>query len=151
MADDTRETTNHGWTIPRVGRANDEWGQILNDFFDNELDAQVILEGPHSERPAAGTDVVKYYHSTDKNTIYYNDGTTWDEIAGFGVNSDPLQEIFVQDGTITNLTVGNKQEILTSLGNEPDAPSGDNLVVWNNGASLRAKFSDGSTVTIAEQ
>lgn len=144
MADDTRETTNHGWTIPRVGRANDEWGQILNDFFDNELDAQVILEGPHSERPTAGSDVVKYYHSTDRDVIYYNDGSSWNEIAGFGNVDDPVTALFVSSLDVTSF------ERLRNA-SEPGTPANGDIAIWNNGNSLNAKFDDGSTVTIAEQ
>lgn len=148
---DTQETSNHNWTIPVVGRANDEWGQILNDFFDNELDAQVILEGLHSERPSAGVDSVKYYHSTDRNIIYYNDGSEWNQLAGTGSGAEALEEIVVEGGSFVDLIVENNQEYLTTNGQEPDTPSGDKIVLWNNGNSLNAKFSDGSTVTIAEE
>lgn len=34
---------------------------------------------------------------------------------------------------------------------EPSTPSGDDVALWNSGNSVQAKFSDGSTVTLAQQ
>jgi len=76
------QTTNHEWDIPTVGADEGVWGEILNDFFDDELDRQVTLEGPLSERPNANSESVKYYHATDEERIYYNDGTDWNLIVG---------------------------------------------------------------------
>jgi len=70
-------TTNHGWTIPTVGGDADSWGQILNDFFDDELDRQVMIEGLLSNRPTADSSTVKFYLATDNNTLYYNDDSSW--------------------------------------------------------------------------
>jgi len=73
----TETTSNHNWTIPTVGGDEDTWGQVLNDFFDNELDRQVILEDTIANRPTADGTTVKYFHATDEGRIYYNDGSTW--------------------------------------------------------------------------
>lgn len=83
-------TSNHGWEIPDVGGDKDVWGQILNDFFDGELDEQVKLEGTFANRPAAGQDTVKYYHATDQRIVYYNDGSSWQAVYGLGTDSNPV-------------------------------------------------------------
>jgi len=83
-------TSNHGWEIPDVGGDKDVWGQILNDFFDGELDKQVKLEGTFANRPAAGQDTVKYYHATDQRIVYYNDGSSWEAVYGLGTDSNPV-------------------------------------------------------------
>lgn len=75
-----KDTSNHGWTIPEVGLDEDQWGQILNDFFDDELDRQVVLEGTKSNRPSAGSSIVKYYHATDEGIVYYNNDSSWNKL-----------------------------------------------------------------------
>jgi len=75
-----KDTTNHAWTIPEVGLDEDQWGQILNDFFDDELDRQVVLEGTKANRPSAGSSIVKYYHATDEGIVYYNDDSSWNKL-----------------------------------------------------------------------
>lgn len=81
-------TSNHGWEIPTVGGSEDTWGQILNDFFNGQLDELVTLSGSSTDRPAAGADTVDWYHSTDEEVIYYNDGSTWNEIS-YGKDASP--------------------------------------------------------------
>lgn len=83
-------TSNHGWEIPDVGGDKNVWGQILNDFFDDELDQQIKLEGTFSNRPDAGSDTVKYYHATDRRIVYYNDGSSWEAVYGLGTDSNPV-------------------------------------------------------------
>jgi hypothetical protein len=83
-------TSNHGWEIPDVNGSKDVWGQILNDFFDDELDRQVKLEGTFANRPSAGSSSVKYYHATDRRIVYYNDGNTWEAVYGLGTDSNPV-------------------------------------------------------------
>jgi len=83
-------TSNHGWEIPDVNGSKDVWGQILNDFFDDELDRQVKLEGLFADRPSAGSSSVKYYHATDRRIVYYNDGNTWEAVYGLGTDSNPV-------------------------------------------------------------
>jgi hypothetical protein len=34
---------------------------------------------------------------------------------------------------------------------EPSTPTGDDVALWNSGNEVQAKFSDGSTVTIAQE
>ena len=80
----TETTSNHGWTIPTVGGDTDQWGTILNDFFDGELDRQVTLEDTISNRPSASSTTVKFFHATDEDIIYYNNDSSWNAIAGLG-------------------------------------------------------------------
>ena len=84
------QTSNHDWTIPTVGEDTNTWGQILNDFFDGELDEQVTLEGPYSERPSAADGNVKLYLATDRRIVYYNDGSSWEAVYGLGTDSNPV-------------------------------------------------------------
>ena len=84
------QTSNHDWTIPTVGEDTNTWGQILNDFFDGELDEQVTLEGPYSERPSAADGNVKLYLATDRKIVYYNDGSSWEAVYGLGTDSNPV-------------------------------------------------------------
>ena len=86
----TETTTNHNWTIPTVGGDTDQWGQILNDFFDGELDEQVTKEGLYSERPSAADGNVKLYLATDRRIVYYNDGSSWEAVYGLGTDSNPV-------------------------------------------------------------
>jgi len=86
----TESTSNHNWTIPEVGGSKDTWGQILNDFFDDELDEEVSLKGPFSERPSAGSGVAKLYLATDRRIVYYNDGSSWEAVYGLGTEDNPV-------------------------------------------------------------
>ena len=88
----TESTSNHNWTIPEVGGSKDVWGQILNDFFDDELDEEVSLKGPFSERPSAGSGVAKLYLATDRRIVYYNDGTSWEAVYGLGTEDNPVPD-----------------------------------------------------------
>lgn len=88
----TESTSNHNWTIPEVGGSKDVWGQILNDFFDDELDEEVSLKGPFSERPSAGGGVAKLYLATDRRIVYYNDGTSWEAVYGLGTEDNPVPD-----------------------------------------------------------
>jgi len=86
----SKQTTNHSWTIPTVGGDENSWGQILNDFFDNELDRQVTLEDTFANRPSATSSNVKLFLATDRNIVYYNDGSSWTAVYGVGTSSNPV-------------------------------------------------------------
>jgi len=88
----TESTSNHNWTIPEVGGSKDVWGQILNDFFDDELDEEVSLKGPFSDRPSAGSGVAKLYLATDRRIVYYNNGTSWEAVYGLGTEDNPVPD-----------------------------------------------------------
>ena len=104
----TETTSNHGWTIPEVGGSEDVWGQILNDFFDEELDTEISLKGPFSERPVADSNSPKLYLATDRRIVYYNDGNSWEAVYGLGTDSNPVpgasyfEFLNVEDASVTN-------------------------------------------------
>ena len=104
-------TSNHDWDIPEVGGDKDVWGQILNDFFEDELDNQIKLEGTFENRPDAGADTVKYYHATDRRIVYYNDGTSWEAVYGLGTDSNPVpgtshyEALSTEEAVVTNGSV----------------------------------------------
>lgn len=77
----TRETEHHGWTIPTEGETRD-WDVVLNEFFENGLDMDVVLTDNLSDRPPAGEDSPHLFFSTDTGTFYFNDGDTWIDIIG---------------------------------------------------------------------
>jgi hypothetical protein len=84
----TQETSNHGYNTPEKGASN--WHEPLNENFES-LDADVIVKGPHGERPAsppAGT----WYLSTDRNLITYYDGSSWNAVAGLGTATEPAPQ-----------------------------------------------------------
>jgi len=84
------ETTNHGWDIPEVGGDEGVWGEILNNFFDEDLDTEISLKGPFAERPTAGEDIVNLYLATDRRIVYYNDGNSWEAVYGLGTEDNPV-------------------------------------------------------------
>ena len=101
------QTSNHGWEIPTVGEDGDAWGEILNNFFDGELDRQVKLEGPLSERPDSTSENVKYFHATDEDVTYYNDDASWGEFS-YGKDASPTwtgEHTFANGLSATNLPV----------------------------------------------
>lgn len=62
-------TDYHNWDIPTGGASVDEWGRILNEFFDGPLDGSVALRGPLTDRPAnAPPNAV--FHATDRDEFY---------------------------------------------------------------------------------
>jgi hypothetical protein len=84
------QTSNHNWDIPSVGGDSNEWGTILNDLFDGDLDRDVVLKGTYANRPAAGTDTVTLYLATDRRIVYYNDGSSWEAVYGLGTEANPV-------------------------------------------------------------
>lgn len=84
----TEQTSNHGWTIPTPGSdaEADQWGQLLNDFFDGELDPSVILTGDLASRPAAGDTNLEFYlvngSTANDLALYHNAGSEWVPVAG---------------------------------------------------------------------
>jgi len=111
-------TSNHGWEIPDVNGSKDVWGQILNDFFDDELDRQVKLEGLFADRPSAGSSSVKYYHATDRRIVYYNDGNTWEAVYGLGTDSNPVPGTSHFESISTNRQTINNYGALVFLSND---------------------------------
>lgn len=99
-------TSNHDWEIPTVDSDTDVWGNILNEMFDNQLDEEVILKDTFNNRPSAGSDVVKLYFATDRNILYYNDGSSWKAVAGYGTDTDsvPVSAYFTSLIFNTDLT-----------------------------------------------
>jgi len=98
-------TSEHEWEIPTLGGDSGEWGNILNDFFDERLDEEVPLYGPKSDRPSASSSAPKLYYATDENILYYNNGSSWADGVGFGdsVNNRVSEKTYLSDVDITGL------------------------------------------------
>lgn len=86
------QTTNHGWDIPTVGGDEGVWGEVLNGFFDDELDKKVVLKGLFSERPSATEENVDLFLAVDRRIVYYNDSTSWEAIYGLGTENNPVPD-----------------------------------------------------------
>lgn len=74
-------TNNHDWQMPEVGGDTNTWGNILNALF-QDMDNQIILDGPLNDRPPGDNTDLVYYHDTDESIIYYNDNEKWVPISG---------------------------------------------------------------------
>jgi hypothetical protein len=108
----TKQTSNHGWTIPTVDQTTN-WGTVLNDFFDNALDEDVPLRNALANRPSAGSSAPALFVSTDETPprLYYNDGATWTQVGGSGTQ---LSEEGVDDGetrTISGVITGLTRDV----------------------------------------
>jgi len=86
------QTTNHEWDIPTVGGDEGVWGEVLNAFFDDELDKKVVLKGPFSERPSATEENVDLFLATDRKIVYYNNSTSWQVVYGLGTVDNPVPD-----------------------------------------------------------
>jgi len=145
-----KDTSNHSWTIPEVGLDEDQWGQILNDFFDDELDRQVKLEGTFSNRPSASSSTVKYYHATDRKIVYYNNGSSWEAIYGLGSSDESLPQTYTNElnGGVTN---SNSLTDIASSGLEI-ASNGLQILssIWDsNNSEITADVNNTNTTTDA--
>lgn len=94
----TQETDYHGWTIPVPDDISNEdrdvWGDILVDFFDNELDIDVPIQGPIGERPSASSEnqgSIWIVSDSDPIEFTRSDGSNWSTVAS--VDADTLDGI----------------------------------------------------------
>jgi hypothetical protein len=127
------QTSNHDWTIPTVGGDTNTWGQILNDFFDGELDEQVTLEGPYSERPSAANGNVKLYLATDRRIVYYNDGSSWEAVYGLGTDSNPVPGTSHFESLSTgDLTIANIGTVLEQTSSQTVSDTTQTQLTWDN-------------------
>jgi hypothetical protein len=82
----TDSTDVHGFSIPSIGQEN--WGDELNAFFDDQLEDKVILSGPIGNLPAGGS-TLQYFLSDGTGsdsapTLYLNKPSGWEAVAGGG-------------------------------------------------------------------
>jgi hypothetical protein len=133
----TKQTSNHGWTIPEVDQTTN-WGTVLNDFFDNALDEDVPLRDTIANRPSAGSSAPALFVSTDETPprLYYNDGATWTQIGGSGTQ---LSEEEVDDFVANLITGGTNVSV-----NYDDA--NDTLTIDATDTNTQTEWSQ-STVT----
>lgn len=94
----TEQTDTHGWTIPTTGGDADVWGSVLNDFFDGELENNVILKDTYSNRPSASNTNLVLFLATDRRIVYWNNSGTWEAVFGLGTETDPVPEISYHRG-----------------------------------------------------
>lgn len=87
------QTTNHDFT--KLAKDETGWERKKNGDWD-DLDRRLILKGTKAKRPAASTQG-RWYLATDERTLYYDDGSAWQSIAG-RAHHDPL-------GTVTALSI----------------------------------------------
>lgn len=119
------QTSNHSWAIPTVGGDEGQWGQILNDFFDGELDRQVVLEDTFANRPTADSSEVKLFLATDRRIVYYNDDTSWEAVYGLGSSGAPVPGTSYYDSiqAATSITDAAGVEHTGELQDVGDAPT----------------------------
>lgn len=105
-------TTNHGYETPRSGRTN--WHEPLNENFEN-LDRDVIVKGPHGDRPddpETGT----WYLSTDRKWLSRYDGGEWAVVGGVGTDADPVPgETNVEAAEAGELRVNGPDDVLSEV------------------------------------
>lgn len=79
----TDTTELHGWVLPVPDSVSQEdrdaWAVPQRDFWDNDLDKQVPLNGPVADRPTTGDFPGLIWIVTDSNPIEitYDNGTQW--------------------------------------------------------------------------
>lgn len=87
---------------------------------------ELIMRGTHASRPSAGIDG-RLYYETDTNTLYRDNGSSWDSVEGSGGFTSPLTTvgdiIFENTGpTPDRLPIGSAGQILMVSGGKP---------IWN--------------------
>lgn len=156
----TTRTPNHGWVLP-VPNETEDWGTVLNDFFEGELDQEVILYGLLSDRPDPGPDVPTLYFVTDEQRFDYNDGTEWQTDATAGSHTHDGDTL----GTLAGLAMGGEitmsQNAIDFDGAQlehtdagywyTDGSGSDSLYIWDSdGDTAIARFDEGGTVTFPD-
>jgi hypothetical protein len=97
----SEQTDTHEWIIPTIGDDEGEWGQILNDFITGDLENEVPIQDTLANRPAADSSTPSLFVSTDEPALYYNDGSSWNEV------SPPLTQEEVEDFVGGLVSAGN--------------------------------------------
>lgn len=114
-----RNTTHHSWPFPDHGDQDYEF--TFDDFVDT-LDVDVVLKDTKANRPAAGT-AGRWFLATDELHIYYDDGSTWNQVTG------STSEYQAADGTATDPKFTFSNDTDTGL----YRPGGGRLAVTTNG------------------
>lgn len=70
--------TSWSYPTPHTESDEDQWGDILNTLFEDELDEAVILKDTKANRPSAGT-ADRWFLATDESPpgLYLDDGAQW--------------------------------------------------------------------------
>lgn len=83
-----------GLERPSKGEYDGEWHLPVNRNW-KAIDDNAVGAGTQANRPEPGTEGRKYV-STDNSVIYYDNGSSWDSVAGRNLDGDDLT-----DGTTT--------------------------------------------------
>lgn len=83
-----------GLERPSKGEYNDEWHLPVNRNW-KAIDDNAVGAGTQANRPEPETEGRKYV-SIDESVLYYDNGSSWDSIAGRDLKGDDLM-----DGTTT--------------------------------------------------
>jgi len=91
MTDQTNSTDNHDWEIPAPGYDADAptYAELYNQLVQDDLDRDILIRGPFSERPAAG-EQDRWFLATDRRILFYDDGSQWEPMAGVGTEQNPV-------------------------------------------------------------
>lgn len=102
-----RQTSYHEWEVPEEGDEN--YAETFDEWWD-DLDLDVSQTGSAGDRPSAGTQG-RVFIDTSGPTIYFDDGNSWNVVAGVDVDEED----------IVGLT-----DLYTNPGNRLDIHSADN-------------------------
>lgn len=80
---DPQDPKTHATTHQSGGADELAVGDLAN------VSVAAMLEGLDADKPAAGT-AGRYYHATDTELLYRDDGSTWNVKAGHGTSSNPV-------------------------------------------------------------
>lgn len=73
-----RNTSYHGWSVPETG--DTDYEDTFDTWFD-DVDVEIIEKDTIANQPAAGT-VDRWFLAHDEPSLYYDDGTSWNKVAG---------------------------------------------------------------------
>lgn len=106
MVDTTHTTDVHGWEYPGDGydEAAPSWADIIQAIIEDDIDDEVILKDTFTNRPAASTED-RWFLATDRDTLYYDDGSNWRTVGGTGTDSNPIDELFISDASAETLEI----------------------------------------------
>jgi hypothetical protein len=114
---------------------------------------------------SSGTDMQVNYDDSNgtitiNNTAGYTDEEAQDVVAAALAGGANISTVYDDPNDTLTISLSDSPSLnsvtLSKLlqlkpASEPSTPSGDDVVLWNNKNEVRAKFSDGSTVTIAQE
>lgn len=164
------DTDSTGVTNSNDLREIGQYHKLSHAEIADQLDIPVYSElsnAPSNE----GSIVVIDGSGSDVEGAYRYDGTSYDKIGNTNEEIEDIVNLLLRSGSNISLNYDDANDELTiSLSNspsvnsvtlselmemgsstEPSTPSDDDVALWNSGNAVEAKFSDGSTVTLAQQ